>query len=274
VVVVEQPWGRFRRYWRWRGRVVSVQAALRFQRVGIEFLGLHAGPIVAIRPPRARGRGALVRLDPPWSPSPWPFESDAERANPPRPDAKSRSPSMTRVGFMVSWLVLGFGFVADHLTKTSAFAAPKLDGAVREILPGLCIGQRVQNAGALGGLGAGHRLAPYCVAFVALCLTGLLANRAHKNLSHRPPFEAIGWGLLLAGMLGNLADRLVFGYVRDFLFLGILPALTFNLADLLVIGGALCVLLSQGQCKRSRPPRGKRPIDRSCLDAGPRAPAI
>ena len=44
-------------------------------------------------------------------------------------------------------------------------------------------------------------------------------------------------GLVLGGTIGNLIDRLRFGYVTDFISISIWPA--FNLADSAVVAGAI-----------------------------------
>jgi signal peptidase II len=47
----------------------------------------------------------------------------------------------------------------------------------------------------------------------------------------------LSMGLYLGGAIGNLIDRLTYGYVTDFISLGILPV--FNLADLSISLGAV-----------------------------------
>jgi lipoprotein signal peptidase len=51
--------------------------------------------------------------------------------------------------------------------------------------------------------------------------------------------------VLAAGLLGNSADRLALGYVRDFLVTGLLPHWSFNLADVFLITGALTLLTAR-----------------------------
>jgi len=53
----------------------------------------------------------------------------------------------------------------------------------------------------------------------------------------------INWGaiLILAGASSNLIDRLVFGFVRDFIDIGL--GFTFNLADLFIFLGLIALLL-------------------------------
>ena len=49
-----------------------------------------------------------------------------------------------------------------------------------------------------------------------------------------------GWALVLGGALGNLYDRIHFGYVIDFLDLRVWPV--FNAADAAICVGVFCVL--------------------------------
>jgi lipoprotein signal peptidase len=57
-------------------------------------------------------------------------------------------------------------------------------------------------------------------------------------------------GLILAGTLGNLYDRLVFGGVRDFLYFKLIEWPVFNLADCFLVCGA-GLLLTQAIWNRS-----------------------
>jgi signal peptidase II len=57
---------------------------------------------------------------------------------------------------------------------------------------------------------------------------------------HKAKLLAIGGGLLIGGTVGNLIDRLVLGYVRDFIYLEFANNAS-NLADLGITTG--CVLL-------------------------------
>jgi signal peptidase II len=55
-------------------------------------------------------------------------------------------------------------------------------------------------------------------------------------------FGKITLSLILAGATSNIVDRLVLGYVRDFLDFGL--GFTFNLADLLIVFGLLGLLIT------------------------------
>ncbi|AAV96600.1 signal peptidase II [Ruegeria pomeroyi] len=60
----------------------------------------------------------------------------------------------------------------------------------------------------------------------------------------------IGGGLLIGGALGNVIDRLIYGYVLDFLNMsccGINNPFVFNVADIFIFGGAAALILLDGK---------------------------
>ena len=66
----------------------------------------------------------------------------------------------------------------------------------------------------------------------------------------------VALGLIMAGTLGNLYDRLVFNGVRDFLYFHWFEFPVFNIADSCLVCGAF-VLLLQAFCSRSAPAAGQ-----------------
>lgn len=53
--------------------------------------------------------------------------------------------------------------------------------------------------------------------------------------------NAVVAGLLIAGALGNLIDRILLGWVRDFIWLGFGPV--FNMADIYITFGTMYLIL-------------------------------
>jgi signal peptidase II len=57
-----------------------------------------------------------------------------------------------------------------------------------------------------------------------------------KRLGEKKYFESAAIGIIILGALGNLADRLVYGHVVDYISIYYYPV--FNLSDVLVVAGA------------------------------------
>ncbi len=65
-----------------------------------------------------------------------------------------------------------------------------------------------------------------------------------------PGIEQAGFALVVAGALGNVSDRLVRGYVVDFIHVAHWPV--FNVADAAIVAGAFTLLLARSdRLKRS-----------------------
>jgi signal peptidase II len=86
---------------------------------------------------------------------------------------------------------------------------------------------------------------------LGLGLLGVLALSAVWVVRRSAPgIEQLGYALFLAGALGNVLDRLVLGYVIDFIHLHHWPI--FNVADICITAGAVVLLLRWRQL--ARPP--------------------
>jgi len=99
------------------------------------------------------------------------------------------------------------------------------------------------NPGALFGLGQGYN-GLFSVISV-LAAVGIIAWVCRRSAA-RDWVLCTSLGLILAGTLGNLYDRVVFSGVRDFLHfqvVGVIDWPIFNLADSCLVCGALLLLL-------------------------------
>jgi lipoprotein signal peptidase len=98
------------------------------------------------------------------------------------------------------------------------------------------------NNGALFGLG---RDANLLFALVSVGAAVAILAWSTRSASARDRFLSVALGLILAGTLGNLYDRIVFSGVRDFLYWNyLIDWPVFNLADCCLVCGA-CLLLVQ-----------------------------
>jgi signal peptidase II len=71
---------------------------------------------------------------------------------------------------------------------------------------------------------------------------GLIAFALFGNKLSR--LEQFGYGFVLAGALGNGIDRFLFGYVVDFLDFRLINFPVFNVADIAINLGIVCLLLT------------------------------
>ena len=122
------------------------------------------------------------------------------------------------------WLIGGVVLLADQLSKHLLLASFP-PGHSLPLIPGLLHLTYVQNTGAAFGLLKGQQ-----VLFIGLALL-VLGWIAWELLTKPsvPPLMAWGCGLILGGAVGNLIDRLRWGYVVDFIDVRIWPV--FNLGD-------------------------------------------
>jgi signal peptidase II len=158
----------------------------------------------------------------------------------PAPDphpSRVRAPRRTRVLFAV---VAVLGYAADLLTKELALA--NLEQASRVPLVGDWLGLYLTfNSGAAFSLGTDYTFVISCVAVVAVVVTVWVARRLGST------GWALALGFLLAGVLGNLTDRIfrdpspMRGHVVDFLQLPNFPV--FNVADICINVAAGLVIL-------------------------------
>ena len=87
-----------------------------------------------------------------------------------------------------------------------------------------------KNYGAAFGLFQGYKWLFVIVALIVILLV----------FSYRNKLNNLALGLLLGGTIGNLIDRLVYGYVIDFINFKIWPS--FNLADSFSTIGVLLLI--------------------------------
>jgi signal peptidase II len=107
------------------------------------------------------------------------------------------------------------------------------------------------NQGALFGLGGEYaELANALFAAVSIIAAVAIFYWSTRQTTARDWALCAALGLILAGTLGNLYDRLVFDGVRDFLYFYLIEWPVFNVADCCLVCGAF-LLLGQAFLGRS-----------------------
>jgi len=133
------------------------------------------------------------------------------------------------------------GLVLDVVTKIAAVAQLDPQQPVR-LLSGLLTLQLIRNPGA--AFSSGERFT-YVFSIAAIAVLIFVSVRLVPKVGHRG--WAVGLGLLIAGVSGNLVDRLfrapgvLRGHVVDFLQLPHWPI--FNVADMCICGAAGSILV-------------------------------
>jgi len=163
----------------------------------------------------------------------------------PTPPAEP-APVRPRILLVVFLVVAGFGLVADQAGKWWAFAPSSEPADLPEIAPGVFAGAQGRNYGTMFSLDGVEspslpRIVPTVVGFIAV---GMLLRGAFLDRNRWRPIHAIGGGLVFAGALGNQVDRLVLGYVRDYLILRLHPQGIFNTADVFMVLGVVLLLVT------------------------------
>jgi signal peptidase II len=142
------------------------------------------------------------------------------------------------------------GVLLDQWTK--AWAAARLPGAPLDVIPSALRLAYIENRNAAFGLG--HHLPDSIKVAVLIGLTSLLTLALVVAMLRSTDLPSqIGFAATICGALGNIVDRLRFGYVRDFIYWhGGFEWPNFNVADMLVCTGVgiLVVLGGRGGKKK------------------------
>jgi len=80
----------------------------------------------------------------------------------------------------------------------------------------------------------------YVSIVISLLLLCFLAWLGWKYFSWRVVWTAFGMGLIFAGAISNLFDRIFLGFVRDYLRIWFFPV--FNLADIMIFMGVIILI--------------------------------
>lgn len=163
------------------------------------------------------------------------------------------------------WLAAIVSLLLDRLTKAWVEQNFELTTPPETVplIPDVFHFTYVTNTGAAFSLFQGSGWLRWLSLFVSLGLMGfaLLGPRL-------PRWEQAGYGLVLGGALGNGIDRFAYGEVVDFLDFRAIDFPVFNVADVSINLGIICLLLAmlpppsrspRNGSPQNNPPPGDRP---------------
>ncbi len=140
------------------------------------------------------------------------------------------------------WILIAILVVADQVTKSLIAASPEQFGNLMVIKDFFYL-TYVKNTGAAWSMLAGQRAFLSVLAAAAILVMIFFLN---KTLKENNRLSAFALALMIAGAAGNLIDRLMFGYVRDFMNFYIFgyDFPVFNVADICLTVGVCLLILS------------------------------
>lgn len=145
---------------------------------------------------------------------------------------------------MLQIIIIILLVAADQLTKFLIWAPlPEINYSA-PVIPGVLNFTKIANGGASFGMLQGAQVFFIVMTVVVLIAAGYFMIRYRHKQSR---FFRVVIAVVFAGALGNLIDRVAFGYVRDFIDIRLFSFwnFVFNIADTALVIGAIliCVYL-------------------------------
>ena len=144
------------------------------------------------------------------------------------------------MSFAVCIIVSILLFFADQLSKIWVINSLKPVDSIK-IIDGFLSFTYVENTGAAFGIFQGQKWLLTLIVSVVICIAfwALYTNKINRTI------ERICVTLIIAGGLGNLCDRIRYGFVGDFIDINQLFSYPmFNVADCFVVVGAILMVIS------------------------------
>jgi lipoprotein signal peptidase len=124
---------------------------------------------------------------------------------------------------LISWFLFWVGIVFDLITKQIFFSKKWGQGIIKI--------KSLANFGLISGIDFGLLVnSILLLVFLVILILYFVKYQKELNMFHR-----MGMILILSGAVSNLLDRLILGYVRDWISVSL--GFSFNFADVLVVAG-------------------------------------
>lgn len=138
---------------------------------------------------------------------------------------------------IISLIVIAFLAAVDQLTKYLIVTTVKVNGPL-ELIPGVLRFRYVENTGAAFSSFSDNTavLTAATVIIIAVCLIFLFSRKISSK------FAEICLIIIVSGGIGNIIDRIAFGYVVDFIEPLFVDFAVFNFADCCITVGAFMLI--------------------------------
>lgn len=142
---------------------------------------------------------------------------------------------------MLTIIIAVVGFLVDRVAKILTLRYVKPVGSI-SVIDGVFSFTYVENTGAAHGLFQGK---VWILAAVSAVVSVVIIWYVAKNYKKLPTWLRVAFALILAGALGNLFDRVVYGYVIDMMQVTFINYPVFNPADNMLVVGVviLCIFI-------------------------------
>lgn len=141
--------------------------------------------------------------------------------------------------FLVAGVLAATFLLLDRVTKAAVLGSLEAGAWSMQVIPGLFRFEFVANTGAAFSIGEGMGGAFVLLAAVVLAFTiyYLLKSPAISKL------EVVGLGMVVGGAIGNAIDRVLYGFVVDFICTEFIDFPVFNVADIGITCGVVIAFL-------------------------------
>jgi len=146
--------------------------------------------------------------------------------------------------------------VADHLTKWWVVHSVRPGFRSIPVIPGFFDLRYAENTGSAFGMFRGFSGLLTLIGVGALVFVGWLL---HRN-PHARRRSVVALGLILGGAIGNVVDRMMRGYVVDFVdwYVGSFHWPAFNIADAALVVGVFMILIWPEKAPAAAEPSSQR----------------
>ena len=142
---------------------------------------------------------------------------------------------MRKKSLIIGLFIIIYDQIIKYYINTNFY-----DGKIISVINRLFYIDKVHNLGAAWSIFSGNRIFLIVVSFIALAFLIWLERSFKKNNK-----ISITFGLIYGGLIGNLIDRIVFGYVTDYfkVIIGTYTFPIFNFADVAIVVGFILLII-------------------------------